>query len=195
MNTKFLCLICVISILVTSSLACGTFRKLSSAKRTAQALVTEVKGIATEIKQSGAMETAKAFSKEFPDLLKTAEAFATQNPNLIATGQFLATEAVQNPSQNEPPSDIPLLPQNEMLNYYGTREMVTFMTRNPFLEVLDFYKREMNKQDWQAIQDGIQAFSDIAVLNYEKGGKLCQIVININPADSKTVVLITVRPK
>lgn len=81
----------IISILIGASLACSTLNQVNYARQTAQAVVTEVKGIATQ--GAPLLQTAQAFATvEGSQFLGTAQAFATQNPGLVDTAQAFVTE-------------------------------------------------------------------------------------------------------
>jgi len=186
-------IVILVCIWLITSMACRTINKVNSVKNTAEALATQAKSISDEIEKSGALKTAAAFtSKELPNLVKTAEAYVTQNPDLAQTASAYATAVVANPSENKPPTDIPILPQDEMEEYYGTREMVTYQTEITYDKVVQYYKSEMIKNGWESVQDGTIITEDVAVMNYQKDIRILQIIININPVDGKTVVLITI---
>src|SRR5512135_3506151 len=79
------------SILAIASLSCNTLNQIGRTSATAQAVITQVKGIATQ--GESLVNTAQAFAtREFPGLLDTAEAYATQNPGLVSTAQAFITQ-------------------------------------------------------------------------------------------------------
>lgn len=193
----------LVSILIIISISCSTFTKINTAKQTVQSIASQAQGFATEgsdllktAEASGALQTAQAFTtQEIPGLLKTAEAFATSNPDLVKTGWAVATLVAQGATSNEPPSDIPILPQEQIDHFYGTREMVSYFTKTPFQKVVEFYKTEMLNNGWASISNGTSVNQSIAVLNYEKTSQTAQVVITLNPIENNTSVLITIQQK
>ena len=193
----------LVSVMIIISISCSTINRINKAKQTVQAIASQAQGLATEgsdllktAEASGPLQTAQAYAtQEIPGLLKTAEAFATSHPDLIETGWAVATQVAQGASPNEPPSDIPILPQEQIDHLYGTREMVSYFTKIPILKVVEFYKTEMLNNGWESISNGTSVTQSIAVLNYEKIDQTAQIVITLNPIENNTSVLITIQQR
>ncbi len=81
----------IASLLIAASLACNTLNQVNTARETAQAVITQAQGIATQ--GAPLLETAKAFATvEGSQFLGTAQAFATQNPGLVDTAQAFITQ-------------------------------------------------------------------------------------------------------
>jgi hypothetical protein len=193
MRTQTKSIYALVAVLVaTTTLACGLFanvrEKVSTAKGTAQAFVTEVKGLATEGQEL--VGTAQAFATENPGLLQTAEAFITEQPGVLETAQAFATQGV---SADQIPEDIPLPPEDQINNYYGTSSMASFSTDLDFQSVLDFYKTEMVANGWEYEESSSYESEGNAVLTYSRSDRTATAIIsNIS---GTTTVLITVLSK
>jgi hypothetical protein len=188
--------------LLTTAQALATEAGESGIMQTAQAIATDVgesglletaQGFATDEGQN-AVQTAQAFAtQQGPALLATAQAFATQQgPALVQTSQALATRAASGSTQ--PPADIPVV-GGQTDNFFGSQEAVTYLTPMPFDEVVMFYKAQMPDNGWTASEQGNLETSGAVVLNYQKPDRRAIVSISQNPADNRTIVLVTILPR
>ncbi|GAB4472792.1 MAG: hypothetical protein Kow0088_07650 [Anaerolineales bacterium] len=153
-------------------------------------LAETAKAIATQASQSGALETIQAITTEqAPGLVETMQAFLTQEaPALEETAQALLTQIP--PISPLPAEDIPII-EGEKENLVTTQSTISYLVAVPFADVLSFYKQEMPQNGW-TIQESIsQVQENSALLNYTKGNRIASISISFNPANQKTIVVIT----
>lgn len=157
-------------------------------------IMATVQALATEAKNRGFLETAKAYlTSEGSGALETVQAFASeQGPRIIQTGQAYMTEMSNN--DNKPPADIPIV-QDENTNLLFSDENISYFTKMDFPSVLAFYKNEMPNNGWNKIKQGWVETSSSAVLYYEKPDRSVSITLSINPLDNHTVVMIIIKPK
>ena len=183
---------------------------------TAKALATEVGGsglletaqsAATEVGESGVVKTAKAVvTEQGPGLLETAKAVATdqgpglletmkavvtdQGPGLIETGQAIATQL----ASGEAPADIPLV-EGTREDFTATGSLVSYTTALQFTDVVNFYKTHMPENGWTLDEQSSLETSNSAILNYTKSNRTALVIINVDPANNKTIVAITIQSK
>jgi hypothetical protein len=209
----------LIIIVVWTGLACQGVNQAREAGGTAQAIVTQVKGFVTQ--NSGLVETAKAFAtEEGPKLIETGKAVVTSNAPLVETAKAFATEegsglletakavATDNPqwletakaavtqigqsSPDEKPEDIPVLPEDQMTDYFANRGMVSFSSSMGRQAVIDYYKGVMPVNGWTINAAGTVEAGDTAVLSYKKDVRTATIVISTAPTSTQTNVVITI---
>lgn len=221
MKNDVLKLIILISIFVVASLACnavtGITDQVSGARATVGSVATQVQSgrelvgtaraiatlagesgligtaqaIASEVGNSGLLETAVAFAtQEGPGLVETIQSVATEEgPSLVETSQAVATQIAG--GFGEAPEDIPVIdPQPE--NFFASDIAVSYITEFPYAEVVQFYKNEMPANGWEAVDQGWVESESVAVLQYRKINREVSITLSSNPADGKTIVLITI---
>ena len=106
-----------------------------------------VQNLATEVDESGILATIQAVATEQgPVILGTVQAFATQEgPALIATAQAVATEFSE--SQGTIPEDIPMI-NNSPEQFVANSRLISYQTAIPFINVVDFYRIEMQLNEW-----------------------------------------------
>lgn len=170
-----------------TALALATQFESSGLEETAQAA-------ATELGESGLDETAQAFfTQQAPGMVETMQAaVGTQLPGLEATLQAVATQAGVGGGQA--PQDIPVI-EDEREAFSASDQYVTYTTGRPFAEVLTFYQAAMLEQGWAAVETGSLQTANSAVLNFEKPDRQATVILNDNPAEGRTVVAITIRPR
>lgn len=185
---------------------------------TAQALATGVgesglietaQALATDFGESGLLETVQAFAtKQGPKAIGTAQTFATEEgPRLIETIKAIATQEAPHIKETtqaiatkaaaafgEAPADIPLV-GGDKENFFGSKEMVSYMTPLPLEETSEFYKREMPAIGWIEMQEGWFESSTLVVLNYAKPDRIASVTLTTNPLGDKSVVVITIQPR
>ncbi len=206
-------------VLITVGLACnfitGLSEDIEGARGTAEAAASEVRalasqaqGLATSVEESGYLKTAQALAtKEGGVVLATAQALATEaeeygvletaqafvteeGGNLLATARVIATQGVQTGSA---PSDIPIVDEDTIVNFFGSESIVTYMTSLGFQKVVDFYKQEMPTNGWEATTQGNVETDKFAHLKFTKLNQTANISININPLDQKTLVTVWIQ--
>lgn len=178
--------------------------RVKGAQATAQALATEVKekagvlgtvqAVVTEIVESEAMQTARAVATEKgPALEQTLQAFATQEaPRLEQTANAVLTAIAT--AKGQPPQDIPLI-EGERKNFVSSNLVVSYETTRPYSEVLNFYKQEMPRNGWVAVEEGWVEADKAAFLNFEKDQRRASVSLSVNPINQDTIVVILLSEK
>jgi hypothetical protein len=201
-------MIWVISILIIASLACSVLNNVNQFQQGVQSVATQIQGVASQA--PGLIATARAIATENPGLIQTGQAlittqgpglietlqaFATENPSLAKTAIAMATQAAKGGNPDLAPSDIPILPQDRLEQYNGTPGMVAFFTNMKYSKVVSFYKTEMVKNSWKAVDQGTVETSISTVLNFSKDKRTASVTITFNAGDNMTGVLITIQTK
>jgi len=194
----------VILILMVSTLACsisGVRKQAQTAVQTAITLRTEVSGVvnvgssliktaqAIATEHPGVLETAKAIATQGAPLLSTIQAVATYNPGLVQTAQAVIGQEIP---AGEPPTDIPIINQDQVNNYYGSSTYIFYTSPTPYSQVLEFYKTKMPNNDWQYLQNDSHEYANAAQLNYYKDTRLSTVNLSLNPLNNLTVVVINI---
>lgn len=179
--------------LTLASLACSA---IGNAIANNPAVAT-AQSIATQAGDLGELaETAEALATEVDlgDVAATAEALATEanTGDMQATAEAAATETFA--GLGDAPPDIPILP-GEKANYFATKDVISYGVDLGFDEVLDFYKKEMTKNEWTLLEDVSVTMGDTAVLQYDKPQRIVIISITKDPASGQTYVQILIQPK
>jgi hypothetical protein len=199
-------------VLISASLACQLVSGIGEVKSTAEALATEAKGgvsiagtaramiteigsgemvqtaqaLATEAGESGLVETAiAAATEEGPGLLETAQAFATESPEIQET---------MDASMGEAPDDIPII-QGEQTNLFTSEFLISYEVSMSFDDALQFYEDGMPASGWIKNDETSMETGNTAILNYEKDRRTATVMINLNPVDSRTIVMISLGEK
>jgi len=194
----------VILLLVVSSLACsisGIRQQAQTAVQTAITLRTEVGGYVNT--GSSLIKTAQAIATEHPGVLGTAKAIATQGASMISTIQAVATYSPglvqtaqafigQEIPTGEPPADIPILPQDQVQNYFGSSQYIFYNSPTKYSQVLEFYQTEMANNGWQFLQNDSHEYANAAQMNYFKDARTATINLSLNPLTTTTVVVINI---
>jgi len=170
-------------------------------QQTAQAVLTQAESLAT---QSGPLlETARAAVTQIPGYIQTAQVIATRGAPVLATLKAVATEhpgimetavalATHGFGVGEPPSDIPLLEESQMQNYFATEQLVTYYTALDYPTVLDMYKTQMPANGWQPIPEETHEYANAATLTYTKEGRTAVINLSFSTMNYTTVVVINI---
>lgn len=212
---KFTWLAVVLGFTLACNLITGLSEDVQGVRGTAGAAATRVgalasqaQGLATSVEESGFLRTAQALATEEGGqflstaralatqaeergYLETAQAFATEEgSNLLATARVLATDGVQ---AGAAPADIPVVPEQGLVNFFGSQSLVTYLTAMSYRDVIDFYKQEMLVHDWVPASSGNVETDSIARLTFSKPAKTADLTITINPLDQKTLVTILIR--
>ncbi len=203
MQNKKYQFIWIIFVLIAASLACnfitGLNQDIGGAKDTAQsivtqaqALATQAQGLATAAEQSGVLKTAQAFTTQAGgSVAGTVEALVTEaeQGGFLETAQAFATDGF---SMGETPADIPVMDQQQAREFFGSKDLVSYLTDNDFQSVLDFYKTQMPQNGWSAVSEGTRESDNAAVLKFEKSGRTATVTLAVNPIDQATFVMILI---
>jgi len=192
----------VILVLLVTTLACsisGIQQQAQTAKGTANALRTDVGGIlnegssllktaqAVETQNPGILETVKAVATQGAPVLSTIEAVATYNPGLVKTAQAVIQQEIPT---GEAPTDIPIINQDQVPNYFGSSQYIFYTSPTQYAQVLGFYKTEMPNNGWQFRENNSHEYANAAQLTYEKDNRTATINLAFNPLNNTSVIVI-----
>jgi hypothetical protein len=212
-------LILAFTLLVGFSLACESISAIredytevrgtaGSVATQAQEVITQAKGIATQLGDSKAVSTARAIATEKgPAFIATGEALTTQAAEegylqtaealvtrgaseLLPTVQAVATQYL-NPAP--PPDDIPIINSGDVTYLFTNQSTVSYYTEVDLAEVIDYYQISMPEEDWIDVTDSSSITEQAAVLKFFKPDKVATISLTANQLNEQTVVLITIR--
>jgi hypothetical protein len=207
-----------LTILVGFSLACESFSAISQdydeARSTAGAIVTQAdqiitqaKGIATQLVDSDTFGTARAFATEQgPAVVATGQAFATQayeggylqtvealvtqgSSELLPTFQAVATQYLFPAS---PPDDIPIITIGEVTNLFTNQATVSYFVDLDLPLLVDFYQNFMPELGWIDVTDENSILAEAAIMKFFKPERVATVTLTSNPLNQQTVVLITI---
>lgn len=165
--------------------ALGTLAAESGAIQTAQAVLTEqgpeaqttLKALGTQAAESGAMQTAQALiTQNGGDLLATMMALPAQGYDL-----------------NNPPDDIPLLPEQATSNLFANESIVSYLTTEEYRSVVSFYEDSMPTEGWSLASSGNLETDKLAIMNYEKGDRKATLIMINDVVDLQTAVTILIK--
>jgi hypothetical protein len=146
---------------------CGAISQAQEGVQTAQAISTQAQGLATEIEDSGILETAQAAA----------------TAGLVETLQAAGT-SVEGATSGEVPDDIPIYEPNAGVNVISG--VISYQAQGDLATVTAFYKTEMANNGWELTQDYGQA------LLFTKGDRTA--TMTLTDAQGSTVVGIQVAP-
>jgi len=166
--------------LATMACTCGLAQGLGQAQQglqTARALSTEAVALATEVEESGLVETAQALATE------------VETGGLEATAAALATEASGGGgiTFGSAPEDVPVIPDNS--TFFGSEDVVSYMSSVSFADAVDFYKKEMPNNGWSEAPGSVET-TGAAVLYFEKEGRKATVTISDAGGQTSVQVLI-----
>jgi hypothetical protein len=215
MSTNNIRILSIILLFAAASMACQMLRQLNEGRQTAQAVITEVRGLATEGREllstaqtfatenPEAVQTARSFTTtQGPALLSTAKAFVTDNPGAVETGRallteipgFFGTEASRTDiiagSTSSIHPDIPVLPGSQRYDYYESEPAIFYVALFQPEETANFYRSEMPVYDWLLDPDSSFDTQSAIVLAFRKPGQQAQVIIAQMPGEEKSVVTI-----
>jgi hypothetical protein len=211
-------LLFAIVLLVAAGLACESFSAISrdyteirgtaeSIATQADKIITQAKGIATEIGDDKVLATAKAIATEQgPSLLatgetlatqaaedgylETVEALVTQGPrDLVPTFQAVATQYL---FPAPPPDDIPIISGGDISNLFTNQATVSYYVSRDLPSVISFYRNTMPEYGWTDVSDANSIRDEAAVLKFFKPDRVATITLTENPLNLQTIVLITI---
>lgn len=209
--------ILLFALLSAAAMACTTLNQVNQTRQTAQAVVTEVKGLATQggsllntaqafaTQNPSLVETARSFTTtQGPSMLATAQAFATEHPEAAATAQALITQlpgilstgmdsTVIAGSTSPANPDIPIVPENQRSDYREAQHFINYNSNLTIQELTDYYKSEMPVYDWllDPSKSNMQEASSIMV--FTKGSQRADVII-IPFQNNQNNITITVTP-
>lgn len=221
MLRKPLRIILALTILVGFSLACESLSAISrdynEARSTAGAIatqadmiITQAKGIATQLSDSEAAGTARAIaSEQGPAIiataqalatgafeqgyLQTAEALATLGPkDLLPTIQAVATQYLY---PAPPPDDIPIITLGEVSNLFSNQNTVSYAVALDLPVVESFYRETMPELGWFDISEEYSSPEEVVILKFFKPDRVATVSLTSNPLTTQTLVLITTTSK
>jgi hypothetical protein len=199
------------------AMACTTLNRVNQTRETAQAVVTEVKGLATQgsslvntaqafaTQNPSLVETARSFTTtQGPSMLATAQAFATQHPEAAATAQALITQlpgilatgmdsTVIAGSTSPANPTIPIVPENQRSDYREAKNFVNYNSSLSIQELTDFYKSEMPVYDWLLDPSKSLEQEASSILVFTKGTQRADVII-IPFQNNLNNITITVTP-
>jgi hypothetical protein len=85
--------------------------------------------------------------------------------------------------------------EDGVTNFFGSAEIVSYLTTASFDDTVTFYKDEMEAKGWTYVATGSVETTDVAVLNFENSDKTAIVSISADPTSGNTVVLITLTNK
>ena len=211
-------IIWIFTVLVGFSLACESLSAIrqdydevrstaDTAATQVNQIITQAKGIATEIGESSAVETVKAFAtQEGPQVIATGEALATKaaeegyletaealvtqgSKELLPTVQAAATEYL---FPSSPPDDVPIITIGEVTNLFANQHTVSYFVQLDVPVVVNFYQRLMPELGWTDESDRELIKERAAVLKFSKPDRAANITLTTDPINQQTVVFITI---
>ena len=164
----------LLTMLVGFSLACESLSAIqqdyNEARGTAEAIatqadeiITQAKGIATQIGDSAAVGTARAIATEQgPAVIATGQAYATlaAEEGYLQTVEALATKganellptiqaaATQYLFPGASPDDVPVISSGDVTNLFANQSTVSYIVDISVPEMVSFYRREMPEMSW-----------------------------------------------
>jgi hypothetical protein len=199
---------------VTQAKGLATTFDESGAVQTAKALITEkgpvalatLEALGTQAAESGAVHTAQAMlTEQGPEAKATFKALETQaaESGAMQTAQALVTQnggdllatimALPGQGINNPPDDIPLLPENATSNLFANESVVTFLTTQDYRSVISFFEDSMPAEGWTMTTSDNLETDKLAIKNYEKGVRKATLIIVNNAVDTQTAVTILIK--
>jgi hypothetical protein len=208
----------LITLLISTSLGCASLSAIqqdySETRGTAEAIatqagkiITQAKGIATEINDSSAVETARAFATEQgPSLIATGQAYATMaaDEGYLQTAEALVTQgssellptieaaATQYLFAGTPPDDVPVINHGEVTNLFENQSTISYIVNLDVSEVAGFYQDEMQALGWSDISENEFIRDQAAVLKFSKPDRVATVTLTTDPINQRTIVFIAI---
>jgi hypothetical protein len=125
------------------------------------------------------------------DTMQTAQALITQQgSDLVATIVALPTQGY---GLNNPPDDIPLLPEETITNLFANQSVVSFLTTQDYRSVVSYYEDSMPPEGWYLTTSGNLETDSLAIMNYEKGDRKATLIFVNNVLGDQTSVTILIK--
>ncbi len=194
MSRKSFHFLAMLIVLAAVTLACqsvsGVSNQVQEAQATAQAAAQQIQELATQAPQLVA--TMGVLATEAPQLLETVQTIATENPGLAETAVAIATEGF---SMGEAPADIPVVDRSNVTNFFGSEQVVSYVTTLDPESVVNFYKTEMPNNGWSSDPSMSFEQGNTTIISYTKTDQTATISITVNPSDQSTIVAIAIQAK
>jgi len=194
MSRKSFRFLAVLIVLATATLACqsvsGVGNQVQEVQATAQAAAQQIQELATQAPQM--IQTVEGLATEAPVLLATVQTIATENPGLAETAVAIATEGF---SIGEAPADIPVVDRSSVTNFFGSDQVVSYVTTLDPESVVNFYKTEMPNNGWSSDPSMSFEQGNTTIISYTKTDQTATISITVNPSDQSTIVAIAIQAK
>lgn len=190
----------LLMLLFIGALACGglsqvaeSAEKLEQAAQTAQAIATQGGELATQIGESGVVQTGEALATGLDEsgIFETFQAAVSEIPGQSADAKATMDVVLTEGAYGEAPPNIPLV-DADMENFFGSPELVTYSVTLPFDQVLAFYRREMPEYGWESANRGNILRPDFAKLFYQNPYQSAEVTINKNTPTGDTLVMINI---
>lgn len=191
------------------------FDRINEGWQSAQSVMTEVRGLATEGREllgtaqkfatdnPQAVQTVRSFTTtQGPGLIASAQAFITENPAAVETGRALITQIpgkigteIPRPqiiggSTSSLHADVPVLPEDQREDYYESDPAIFYVANLAPEDTAVFYSSEMPVYDWLLDPDSSFDVETAIVLFFTKQGRRAQVIIAPVPGEVKSVVII-----
>jgi hypothetical protein len=182
----------VLIVLMLAALACNTVMGGGSAVNDAQATADALQTEAAE--QFGDPQaTADAALTEaagvFDDLTTPEGEEPTEESG---TDEEEPTEApLDIPGSGEAPDDVPVFEGNNE-NFFGSADVVTYLTDGSYDDLVAFYRSEMEANGWTLDETLSTEFGGIAALTYNKDNRTATVSILTDTSSGKTLVAVNI---
>lgn len=190
----------VLMILFLGALACGGLSGVAEraedvehAAQTAQAIATQGGEIATQISESGLVQTGEALATEAADsgVVATLQAVASEIPGQVVDAQATIDIVLTEGAYGEVPPNIPLV-DAQRDNFLGSSSLVSYTVALPFEQVLDFYRQEMPDYGWEPGEESNKVTPKFAKLFYQNPHQRVVVTISAPSPEDETLVLINI---
>lgn len=190
----------LLMLLFVGALACGglsqvaeSAEKLEQAAQTAQAIATHGGELATQIGESGVVQTGEALVTDAAEsgIAETLQAAVAEIPGQSADAKATMDVVLTEGAYGEAPPNIPLV-DAEMENFFGSPGLITYSVNVPFDQVLAFYRREMPEYGWDSANRGNILRPDFAKLFYQNPYQRAEVTINKDTPTGDTLVMINI---
>ena len=173
----------------------------------ADQIITQAKGIATQIGDSPAFGTARAIATEQgPAVIATGQAYATiaADEGYLQTAEALVTEgsgelltklqeaATQYLFPGAPPEDVPVIGSGDVTHLFANQSTVSYIANTDVPELVNFYQDEMPDLGWSDVSDDGLIREKAAVLKFSKPDRVATVTLTTDPINQRTVVFITI---
>ena len=190
----------ILIILFVGALACGglsgvaeSAEKLEHAAQTAQAVATQGGDLATQLSESGFMQTGEALGTNVAEsgIAETIQAAVAEIPGQSADAQATMDVVLTEGTYGEAPPNIPVV-DAELGNFFGSAGLVSYTVGLPFEQVLEFYRQEMPDYGWESGNQGNVVTPTFAKLAYQNPHQRAEVTISANSPTSETLVMINI---
>lgn len=218
MNKNRYKILLLLTMLVGIGLACESLSAIqqdyTETRGTAEAIatqankiITQAKGIATQVSDSSAVGTARALATEQgPSLIATGQAYATiaADEGYLQTAEALVTQgsgellptieaaATQYLFPGAPPDDVPVFKGGDVTNLLTNQSTISYMVDISVPELVEFYQEEMPALEWSDVSEDGLIREQAAVLRFSKPDRVATVTLTTDPIIQKTVVFIAI---